>query len=241
MRRKVENLFTEDDPNDVATHINYGSLLSRTGRLEEAEKHYKLALKNDPDNVVIHLDYGLLLFEMGRLEEAEKHYKLSIKLDHNFPNSHGAYGSLLFYINSEKKAIKETVIASRLFREKGDLISEHLSLAWLYERFANKYYSFGDYQKSGVYAEFSGDEYIEAGNYAREKLKDTSLIKGHTLKGRAKIRKLSIKPSFYERTIKRIIRNRVSSEIETLTRVMDCIAEASKYYKMAADLSPEKN
>ena len=231
----------ENEPKNINVHSNYGYLLSKMGRFEEAEKHYKFALEANPDNTIFHLNYGLLLLDIGRFEEAENEYKLAIKLDPEFPNSHGAYGSFLFYINSEKKAIKETVIASRLYREKGDLITEHLSLAWLYEQFASKYYTLGNYQKSGMYAELSGDEYIAAGNHAGEKLKSTSLIKGYTLKGRAKIRKLKIKPSFYERTIKRIIRNKVSDEIETLTRIMDCIAEASKYYKMAADLSPERN
>ena len=178
---------------------------------------------------------------MGCFEEAENEYKLAIKLDPEFPNSHGAYGSFLFYINSEKKAIEETVIASRLYREKGDLITEHLCLAWLYEQFASKYYDLGNYQKSGKYAELSGDEYIAAGNHAGEKLKSTSLIKGYTLKGRAKIRKLKINLPFMKEHL------RDSFEIEALmtskhsTLIMDCLADASNYYEMAADLSPERN
>jgi tetratricopeptide (TPR) repeat protein len=40
------------DPNDVATRLDYGNLLSEMGRLKEAEKQYKLILQNDPNNLL---------------------------------------------------------------------------------------------------------------------------------------------------------------------------------------------
>jgi hypothetical protein len=131
-------------------------------------------------------------------------------------------------------------MASRLFRENGDKVKEHLSLAWLYEEFANKYYSSKDYKKSGEYAEISGNEYIEAGKQAGENFKDTSLTKGYTLKGRAKIRKLEIKTPFYKDIIKRIW-NKESYEIEKFTKIIDCIMDASRYYEKAAKVSPKDN
>lgn len=67
------------------------------------------------------------------------------------------------------------------------------------------------------------------------------MTKGYTLLGRAKIRKLEINPSFYERTIKRIIQNRVSYDVKALRRIMDSIADASICYKKAAEASPEKD
>jgi tetratricopeptide (TPR) repeat protein len=229
-------LALESDPKHVNTHYNYGILLYDMGRLEEAEEQYKLALESDPKHVNTHYNYGILLSDMGRLEEAEEQYKLALESDPNEPNSHGAYSLLLFSKSLEDKAINEMKMASRLFRENGDKVKEHLSLAWLYEEFANKYYNSKDYKKSGEYADKSGDEYIEAGKQAGESFKDTSLTKGYTLKGRAKIRKLEIKTPFYKDIIKRIW-NKETYEIEKFTKIIDCIMDASKFYEKAAEAS----
>jgi tetratricopeptide (TPR) repeat protein len=233
-------LALESDPNDADIHYNYGNLLKRMGRLDEVEKQYILALEADPKHVNTHYNYGKLLEQMGQLDEAEKQYKIVIGIDPKMPNSHGAYGLLLLFKNLKKEAIKETEVASRLCRENGDKVKEHLSLAWLYEEFANKYYNLKDYKKSGEYAEISGDKYIEAGNQAGESFKNTSLTKGYTLKGRAKIRKLEIKNPVYKDIIKRIW-NKESYEIERFTKIIDCIMEASKCYGKAAQASPKDN
>ncbi|AKB51455.1 lipoprotein NlpI [Methanosarcina barkeri str. Wiesmoor] len=233
-------LALETDPNDADIHYNYGNLLKRMGRLDEVEKQYILALEADPKHVNTHYNYGKLLEQMGRLDEAEKQYKIAIGIDPKMPNSHGAYGLLLFFQDLEEEAIKETEVASRLCRENGDKVKEHLSLAWLYEKFANKYYNLKDYKKSGEYAEISGDEYIEAGKQAGESFKDTSLTKGYTLKGRAKIRKLEIKTPFYKDIIKRIW-NKESYEIEKFTKIINCIKDASICYEKAAKASPKDN
>jgi tetratricopeptide (TPR) repeat protein len=209
--------------------------------MEEAEEQYKLTLASDPKDVSTHSNYGILLDELDRNKEAEEQFKLAIKIDSKYPNIHGAYGLLLLKMNSEKKAIKETKIASRLCGENRDKIKEHLALAWLYERLAGKYYKLKDYQKSGDYAKESGNEYIEAGKHVEERYKSTYLSKGYTLLGRAKIRKLEIKLSFYGRIIHRVTQNRVSYEVKTLTKIMDCVVDASKCYKKAAEASPENN
>ncbi len=234
-------LALEADPKNVSALSNYGLLLDDMGRFGEAENHYKLALETDPNDEITYSNYGNLLYRTDRLEEAEEQYKIAIKLDPKYPNSYGAYGLLLLHMNLEEKALEKTKIASRLFRENGDEIKEHLALAWFYEELARKYYGSKNYPKSGNYAELSGNEYIEAGNHAGEKLKSTSLTKGYTLKGRAKIRKLEIKTSFYKRAIKGIFQKRVSYDVEAFTNIIDCIADASKCYKKAAEASPEKD
>ncbi len=233
-------LALESDPNDASTHSNYGNLLKQMGRLDEAEEQYKLALESDPKHVNTHSNYGILLQKIGRLEQAEEQYRIAINLDPKMPNSHGAYGLLLFSQNLEEEAIKEIGRASRLFRENGDAVKEHLSFAWLYENFTNKYYNLKDYKKSGEYAEISGDEYIEAGKQAGESFKNTSLTKGYTLKGRAKIRKLEFKTPFYKDIIKRIW-NKESYNIERFMKIVDCIMDASRCYEKAAKASPKDN
>ncbi|WP_255361884.1 MULTISPECIES: hypothetical protein [Methanosarcina] len=58
------------------THYNYGLLLSKMNRMEEAEVQYKLALETDPEDTDIHWNYRVLLEELGRKKEAAMQYLL---------------------------------------------------------------------------------------------------------------------------------------------------------------------
>jgi tetratricopeptide (TPR) repeat protein len=223
---KQYKLALEADPKHVATHHSYGLFLKQMGRPEEAEEHYKLALRIDPKNVRAHSNYGNLLIEAGRLEEAEKQFKVAIGLDPKKPDIHGAYSILLFSRSLEIESIEEMKLASRLFKENGDIIREHLVLAWLYEEFANKYSNLKNYNKSGEYAELSGNEYIEAANQAGEKFKVTSFTRGYTLKGRANIQKLDFQPPY---------------NVEMFKKIINGINDASKCYKNAAEAYPKDN
>jgi len=71
----------------------------------------------------------------------------------------------------------------------------------------------------------SGNDYIEAGKQAGEKSTEF-LTKGYALKGRAIIHKLDRQPP---------------NNIEMFKKVMYDINDASKYYKMAAEASPQNN
>ncbi len=196
------------------------------GRLEEAETQYKLVLSTDPKYARAHLNYGFLLLETGRLEEARKQFKVAIELDPKKPDIHGIYSLLLFSRNLEKEAIGEMKVASSLFRENGDIIKEHLVLAWLYEELANRYYNSKNYSKFGEFAEVSGDKYIEAGKQAGDKLKGISLTRGYLLKGKARILKLNFRPPY---------------NIEMFTKILNGIDDASKFYKKTAEASSEDN
>jgi tetratricopeptide (TPR) repeat protein len=230
-------LTLEFNPKHIGSRLNYGLLLMEIGREEEAEQQFRLALEANPNCALAHSNYGILLRQVGRFKEAEEQFKIAIELDPNEPTFYGAYGLLLFSMNLEAQAIEKTKIASKLFRERGDRIEEHLSFAWLYEEFANKYYNLKNYRKSGQYAEIAGGEYIETSKHAGEKFKSVSLTKGYTLKGRAEICKLAIKTPFYKDIFKKI-RSRESYQIETSMRIMDCIMNASRLYKKAAEASP---
>ena len=238
------------DPNDVTAHFNYGLLLTQTGRNEEAEVQYKKVLELDPNHVNTHFNYGFILTQTGRNKEAEVQYKKVLELDPNDANAHGAYGFLLFDIGDDKKALAEMKIASRLFRDKDDNIMEHLVLAWLYERYAKRYYkrgtaqkeknekSGGHFKKSGVYAGLAGDEYIEASKHAGDEGKKLYLSQGYTLKGRSEIRKLEL--SFIDK-IGLWMRNLRRYDIVNFERIMDGVDNAANYYKESAKNSPKRN
>jgi len=238
------------DPNDGATHSNYGILLQQIGRTDEAEAQYKLVLAADPNNGATHSNYGILLQESGRTDEAEAQYKLALAADPNLANSHSAYSLLLFINGDTKKALEQMKIASQLFKEKGDKVMEHLAMAWLFERYTEKYYkkgclrnankkkSKGNFKKSGIYARLAGNEYINAAEYAGEKAREPSLTHGYTLLGRSEIRKLEL--SFSE-GIRLRLQHLHSYDIAKFERIMDGVKNASNYYKKAAEYSPERD
>lgn len=225
------NIVVKINPNDAVTHSNYGYKLFKIGRYQEAEEQYRISLKTDPNNASVHYNYGYLLFEMNRNEEAEEQYKLAIKLDYNNPNSHAIYSLFLIHMDlkNEELAIEEMLIASRISRDKGDRIKEHLFLAWLYEDLAYKYYRSEKYQESGQCAGLSGNMYIEAGKHAGEKFKSVLLTRGYTLKGRSEIRKLDkkdLQPPYNEKMFTKIIKS---------------IYNASNFYEKATEGTLEDN
>lgn len=235
------------DPNNAYIYDDYGNYLKRMGRKEEAEeyyklalKYYKLALKSDPNNIGMLCDYGDLLLRAHQIQDAESQYKYVIKLCPKNPNSHSLYSLFLARRNLALRAFKEERIASRLWKESVCHIKEHQVKAEVSEIFAYNYYKLRDYEESGKCAELSGNDYIEMGKYARGKSKNYFLTKGYMLKGRAQIRKLDIKPSFYKRMVQKRTQPQ-NYEIETLTRTMDYIANASKWYQKAAEISPGEN
>ena len=218
--------------------------------MDEAEEQYKAALAADPNHVNTHSNYGILLQESGRMDEAEEQYKAALAADPDDANSHGAYGLLLFINNENKKALEETKIASQLFKEKGDKVMEHLAMAWLFERYTEKYYekgclrnakmkkSKGNFKKSGIYARLAGDEYINAAEYAGEKARGLYLTQGNTLLGRSEIRRLEL--SFFE-SIRLRLQHLHNYDIAKFARIMVGVKEASNYYKKAAEHSPERD
>ena len=231
---------------------NAGLSLDHMGRNDEAEKQYKIALGIDPNSANIHSAYGTLLRQMGRNEEAEEQYKKALSLDPNHLNAHGAYGLLLFAVGKKKKALAEIKTASRLFREKDDNVMEHLVLAWLYERYAERYYkrgtaqkeknekSGGYFKKSGEYAGLAGDEYIMASEYVGDEVKGLYLSQGYTLKGRSKTRRLELS-RWDEKWLRMWNLRRDDYDIAKFEHIMDGLKDAAGCYKKAAGHSPERN
>ena len=197
-----------------------------------------------------HYNAGLASTFLGRMDEAEDQYKAALAADPNHANAHGAYGLLLFIDNNNKKALEETKIASQLFKEKGDKVMEHLAMAWLFERYTEKYYkkgclrnarkkkSKGNFKKSGIYARLAGNEYISAAEYAGKKASELYLTQGYTLMGRSEIRSLEL--PFLE-GIRLRIQHLHNYDIAKFERIMDGVKNASNYYKKAAEHSPERD
>jgi tetratricopeptide (TPR) repeat protein len=83
----------EDHPE---VHPRIAEALRAKGRLEQARRHYLLAVRQNPGNVQTLLDLGELLLEMGRLEEAGEKFRRAIELAPDEPAAYLYHGQWLF-------------------------------------------------------------------------------------------------------------------------------------------------
>jgi tetratricopeptide (TPR) repeat protein len=94
-------------------HNNYAVLLQEKKDFENAEYHYKKALKINPEYVGAHNNYANLFKEKKDFENAEYHYKKALKINPEYSKAHNNYAVLLQekkdFENAEyhyKKALK---------------------------------------------------------------------------------------------------------------------------------------
>ena len=82
-------------PNDAEVHNNLGNALSDSGRLDEAEAIYRLALQINPRNSNAYNNLGCTLSDLGRLDEAEASYRRALQVKPDFAEAHFNLGSTL--------------------------------------------------------------------------------------------------------------------------------------------------
>ncbi|HEY4375397.1 MAG TPA: tetratricopeptide repeat protein [Burkholderiales bacterium] len=88
----------------AAAHGNLGYVLSRLGRLPEAEAAYRHCLELRPDYIEIQLSHGALLTRLKRLEEAESACRRAIALHPGAPAAWSNLGACLAALQREGEA-----------------------------------------------------------------------------------------------------------------------------------------
>ena len=88
-------------------HYNLTFLLEQLGRCDEAEEHYKEALRCDPDYTLAHFNLANLFFKSGRPEEAEEAYREALRCDPDDAFAHFNLAVLLFELHKINEAIQE--------------------------------------------------------------------------------------------------------------------------------------
>ena len=73
------------DPGYADAHNNLGNILKLENRLEEAERHYRLALESVPEAVDPMINLGVLARSRGAFEEAETWYRRVIEIAPEHP------------------------------------------------------------------------------------------------------------------------------------------------------------
>ena len=89
--RNTETLWTralEIDRNSSFAHYNLARYIARSGRYDDAMRHYREVLAIRPDDADSHNNLGLLLAANGRLEEAVEHFTAAIRVDPGYAKAH---------------------------------------------------------------------------------------------------------------------------------------------------------
>jgi tetratricopeptide (TPR) repeat protein len=132
---KLKSIRKETLQNLVIAHTNYASLLFNMKRFEDAENHYKEALRLNPDYAEVHFNYANLLFNMKRFEDAENHYKEALRLNPDDAEVHNNYANLLSDMKRFEDAENHYKEALRLNPDDAEVHFNYASLLSDMKRF----------------------------------------------------------------------------------------------------------
>jgi Tfp pilus assembly protein PilF len=108
--RNTETVWTralEIDPNSSFAHYNLARYIARSGRYDEAMRHYREALAIRPNDADSHNNLGLLLAANGKLEEAVEHFDAALRVDPSYAKAHFNLGRLLARQGHVDEAIEQ--------------------------------------------------------------------------------------------------------------------------------------
>jgi tetratricopeptide (TPR) repeat protein len=106
------------DPTELDAHINLGQLLHESGRLSEAERVYRDALKTCGNNALLLYNFGVLLDDMDRKVEAMAAYQLALSGDPGLADCHYNLALLYEELERPKDAIRHMAQYRRLLAGK---------------------------------------------------------------------------------------------------------------------------
>ena len=76
------------DPDHSDAHLNLGRLLHEEGRVEDAERHYRLASEADPTSARALYNLGVALDDRGAPADAIESYEAAVRLDPGLGAAH---------------------------------------------------------------------------------------------------------------------------------------------------------
>lgn len=118
-------------PEDPAMHHMYATVLSKTGKVDEALEHYRRALAGNPRDVEPRIEMGNYLAGIGRRSDARRELEAAVTQDPNA--AHGWYN---LGVLAEEDSQPDTALAHyrRALDLEPGLASAHLNLGVLYLR-----------------------------------------------------------------------------------------------------------
>jgi tetratricopeptide (TPR) repeat protein len=106
------------DPALLDAHVNLGCLLHEAGRLAEAERAYRGALKACGSDPMLLYNLGVLLVDMGRKPEASEAYEAALRGKPGFADCHYNLALLCEELERPREAIRHMSHYRRLVGTK---------------------------------------------------------------------------------------------------------------------------
>jgi len=107
-------------PGNIRAHNNMGNEYMYKGMVNDAIKHYQIALKLNPDNPEIHNNLGNAYMSIGSTDKAIKHYLLSLKLKPDNARIHSNLGNMYMSKGQPDEAIRYYIAALKLKPDYAD-------------------------------------------------------------------------------------------------------------------------
>jgi DNA-binding transcriptional MerR regulator len=104
------------DARHVAARINLGRLLHEAGRLEEAQRVYREALRESEPDPTLLFNLGVLLEDASRNEEAIDAYQQALGEDPDFADAHYNLARLYEAVGKPQHAIRHLGVYRRLLK-----------------------------------------------------------------------------------------------------------------------------
>ena len=115
LERSIRSLEEIGNKEELARDMNKLAVIYEyVGRLDEAEKEYREALRIYPDFAKAHNNLGVLLGNKGREEDAEAEYREAIRIKPDFAKAHYNLGILLNEMGRKEDAEAEYREALRI-------------------------------------------------------------------------------------------------------------------------------
>jgi tetratricopeptide (TPR) repeat protein len=101
-------------PDNFMAHNNLGLLQRKDGRIEEAEQHFREAIRINPAFEIAYLNLGNVAKERGDVDRAMDWYGQALNLNRNFPGAHLAIAGLFFDRGAFSDAARHYLLASQI-------------------------------------------------------------------------------------------------------------------------------
>jgi Tfp pilus assembly protein PilF len=101
-------------PSYPEARVNLATVLSRMGKMSDAEREYRVALGFQPANVEAHAGLGVVLAMQGRIAEALREIQEVVRLSPGYAEGHYSLGRVLAAMGRSDEAMAEFREAVRL-------------------------------------------------------------------------------------------------------------------------------
>ena len=122
-------------------HCEFGAMLVRLGKVQEAIDHYEQALRLKPDLAVAHYDLGIALAGQSKVQEAINHYEQALRIEPDYAEAHNNLGIALVRLGKMQEAIEQYQQALRIRPDYAEarynLGNAWVRLGWLQEAIDN--------------------------------------------------------------------------------------------------------